>query len=114
MILKDADALITNLEKSRELNESMFSYDNEKMRFIDYGLMFAKQKVETAPAVDAIPVEQVARMLDKASHCPPCIALSMPGIDDIDKWCDENCRLYIDTDKRDCWEHAIREGWLEL
>lgn len=94
--------------KTPHTNRTQVPITEIYVSFIDVNKAILQQ-----PTIEAIPVEQVARMLDKASHCPPCIALSMPGIDDIDKWCDENCQSYIETDKRDCWLHALQEGWLD-
>lgn len=71
------------------------------------------QMLTHAPTVKVIPIEEVARMLYKVTGTDPCVALAMPGIEDVDKWCGENCVVDRETSVMDCWIHAIKEGWLD-
>lgn len=58
--------------------------------------------VEYMPTIDAIPVEQVARIITRVTSKMPC--------DIADEMCPrENGKCAESA----CWEYAIKEGWLD-
>lgn len=80
------------------LTDSKGIKDIEGCREMGCGVM---QLVDSQPTIEAVPIEQVARIITRITNKMPC---------DI---ADEMCPREDGTcGESACWEYAIKEGWL--
>lgn len=99
----DADELSREIIKSPVTD--FFTYQNGQTVWSQTILRFIGEQ----STVEAIPVEQVARIIDMATDVPPCRYAYPDNID----WCkSRNCKNGK-ADFYECWLHALREGWLD-
>lgn len=91
------------------LEDSKGHKDIDGCREMGCGVM---DMIDSQPTVDAIPVEQVARMFARFTEDYPCNFAHGYYQSQKDEFCgfDGECPT---ENNYDCWIHAIKEGWLD-
>lgn len=94
-----SDRLISADKLIEAIREEASLFENPVWYSVFLGFV---ELVNIAPTIEAIPIEQVARMLCKFTEIAPCeCGRKRNG------WCFSNC----DGGGVHCWEHTIKEGW---
>lgn len=71
-----------------------------------------EQRISIQSTIDAVPVEQVARMFALYTEDYPCNFATGYYKSQKDEFCGFNSGCSYESNY-DCWLHAIKEGWLD-